>query len=231
MAKVPRVDSVAIGLAVIVAITIATSYTTLAELALFAGWGERMAWLFPASLDVLALVSCRIWLSAKYPPAARSYAKGVTIGASALSVAGNGVGHLASTGHIGASLWLVVAVGCVAPVSLTVVVHLTSLANNPVPGRKARHKAAETTVTATKQERVEDRIVPGPTKPKNEKPKPKSTPHASRDLFAEAQEADREHRQQYGTGISRNKLRAAIGVGQGTASDLIERLKEEEEVA
>lgn len=224
MAQMDR--SVATGLAAIVAITIVTSYTTLAELALFVGWSEGMAWLFPAALDALALVACRIWLSHSYPAASRSYAKWVTLIASALSIAGNGVGHLASTGHLQPDLWLVVAVGSVAPASLAVVVHLASLVTSPVPGRKARHKAADT--SSAKPQPAEARVVPGPAKPR---PRPKPKGNAPEDfdaLLVKAREINAAHRAEHGTAISRNKLRFQLGVGQNTATELIKKIQEEE---
>lgn len=225
MSLVPRIDWwTRAGLALIVGITIATSYTTLAELSRFAGWGEYMSWAFPAALDLLALVACRIWLSPSFPAHARSYAKWVTMVASGLSVVGNGAGHLAATGHIAPGLLLVVLVGSVAPASLATVVHLASLASAPVPGRKARHKVAE-------QPKPKDEVgetTETTSKPKTEKPRPKAKqPHAGRDLLAEAREANEAHRAQHGTDISRNKLRVRLGVGQGTASDLIDQLKGE----
>lgn len=225
MAQMDKVT--ATGLAAIVVITIVTSYTTLAELAMFAGWDHNMAWLFPAALDVLALVACRVWLSPDYSAAARSYAKWVTLIGSSLSVAGNGVGHLASTGHLQANLWLVVAVGSVAPASLAVVVHLASLATTPVPGRKARHKAPE--MPAAKPQPAEARIVPGPARPKTEKPKPKAKQQRTdAELLVEARDADRAYRAQSGKPISRNRLRGALAVSQDKASELMEQLKSEE---
>lgn len=223
-----QMDKVTVtGLAAIVVITIVTSYTTLAELAMFAGWDHNMAWLFPAALDVLALVACRVWLSPDYSAAARSYAKWVTLIGSSLSVAGNGVGHLASTGHLQANLWLVVAVGSVAPASLAVVVHLASLATTPVPGRKARHKAAEVAPAQPRQQ-AEDRIVPGPAKPRP-RPKPKgNAPEDFEALLAKAREINAAHRAEHGTAISRNKLRFQMGIGQKPATELIKKLQEEE---
>lgn len=210
------------GLAAIVGITIVTSYTTLAELARFAGWGEYMSWLFPAALDLLALVACRIWLSPSFPAHARTYAKWVTMVASGLSVAGNGVGHLASTGHIGPGLLLVVLVGSVAPASLATVVHLASLASAPVPGRKARHKVVEQPKPA---EQASDTTT---SKPKAEKAKPKPKQSTAGDLLAEARAANDAHRAEHGKPISRNKLRVQLGIGQGTATDLIKQLDEDE---
>lgn len=211
------------GLALIVGITIATSYTTLAELARFAGWGEYMSWAFPAALDLLALVACRIWLSPTFPPHARTYAKWVTMIASGLSVAGNGVGHLASTGHIAPGLLLVVMVGSVAPASLATVVHLASLASAPVPGRKARHKVAE----QTKLKDETGQTTEAPSKPKAEKPKPKAKPSTARDLLAEAREANRLHNEQYGQHISLNRLRPALRISRGKASEIHRLLMEE----
>lgn len=221
MAKIDR-WTVA-GLGSLVAITIVASFTTLAELARFAGWSDDLSWLFPASIDVLAVVACRIWLSPLFPSHARTYAKWVTLVASGLSVVGNGVGHLAATGHILADLWLVVLVGSVPPASLAAVVHLAVLASAPVPGRKARHKAAETTQAKPKEATTS---TTAPTKPKADKPKAKQL-SAGRDLLAEARAANDAHRAEHGTDISRNKLRVRLGVGQGTASDLIDQLKEE----
>lgn len=212
------------GLAAIVGITIATSYTTLAELARFAGWGEYMSWAFPAALDLLALVACRIWLSPSFPAHARAYAKWVTITSSGLSVVGNGVGHLASTGHIGPGLLLVVLVGSVAPASLATVVHLASLASAPVPGRKARHKVAEQPKPKDQaSETTEDVSKP---KPEKTKPKPKQST-AGRDLLAEAREANRQHNEQYGQNISLNRLRPALRISRSKASEIHRLLMEE----
>lgn len=214
------------GLGSLVAITIVASFTTLAELARFAGWGDDLKWLFPASIDVLAVVACRIWLSAAFAPHARNYAKWVTLVASALSVVGNGVGHLAATGHIAAGLLLVVLVGSVPPASLAAVVHLAVLASAPVPGRKARHKAAETTTQRAPEKT--DAETESTSKPKAEKTKPKSKQStAGRDLLAEARAANEAHKAEHGQAISRNKLRMQLGVGQGTATDLIKQLEEE----
>lgn len=214
-----------LGLGSLVAITIVASFTTLAELARFAGWGDDLKWLFPASIDVLAVVACRIWLSATFAPHARNYAKWVTLVASALSVVGNGVGHLAATGHVAAGLALVVLVGSVPPASLAAVVHLAVLASAPVPGRKARHKVVVEQPRPKTEPAEAAETAP---KPKTEKPKAKAKQSsAGRDLLAEARAADAEHRNEHGIGISRNKLRVRLGVGQGTASDLIKQLEEE----
>lgn len=225
MSGVAKIDRwTVVGLGSLVAITIVASFTTLAELARFAGWGDDLKWLFPASIDVLAVVACRIWLAATFAPHARNYAKWVTLVASGMSVVGNGVGHLAATGHIVAGLLLVVLVGSVPPASLAAVVHLAVLASAPVPGRKARHKVAEQTKAKDESGETAETI----SKPKAEKPKPKAKqPTAGRDLLAEARAANEAHKAEHGTDISRNKLRVRLGVGQGTASDLIEQLREE----
>lgn len=212
------------GLALIVAICMVTSYTTLAELAQFAGWDEYMSWLFPAALDVLSLVACRIWLSPQHATGARTYAKWVTLVAAVLSVIGNGVGHLTSTGHLGQSLLLVVLVGSVAPAALVTAVHLTSLAKAPVPGRKARHKQAD------RVEHAPDAVDSAESKPAEEKRESKPTtkpgPRVDDLMVQKAKRLDDEHQEKHGRPISRDKVREALGTSNEKAGEALRLARE-----
>src|SRR5882757_9174886 len=107
-----------LGLTVVTVAAVAASFSTLAGLAAFTGWGERLSWLLPASLDALGMTACLVWLDGAADEKSRHYARWMTWIAAGLSILGNGLGHLASTGHVAQGLWLVVLVGAVPPAAL-----------------------------------------------------------------------------------------------------------------
>ncbi|MFB6726831.1 DUF2637 domain-containing protein [Kribbella sp. NPDC056345] len=132
--KVLTVCTVLVGVASIVA-----SFSTLAALAVFVGWGDGSAWLLPVCIDALALGAGRVWLAERYTAEARGFAKAASLAALAVSIAGNAVGHIVALGS--ASPWraaLAVVVSAVPPVALATVGHLLTLATVPQDKPKPR---------------------------------------------------------------------------------------------
>jgi hypothetical protein len=226
-----------LGLLVVTLAAIVASFSTLASLAVFTGWGERSSWLLPASLDALGMTACLVWLDGKASVRARRYACWLTWIAAGLSILGNGAGHLASTGHLSQGLLLVVMVGAVPPAALATTVHLIVLVSSgpeatvpdaaPVPAMKP----SSAPVPA-------QRIVPGPpVSPKKQvatKPKPKveaSVPKLDDVDLQRARHADRDHRAATGQPITRDALKAALGWGTGKATVALAALKKEREAA
>jgi hypothetical protein len=219
-----------LGLVVVCVAAVVASFSTLASLAAFTGWGERSSWLLPASLDALGMTSCLVWLDGKAPERARRYAAWTTWVAAGLSIIGNGVGHLAATGHLSQGLLLVVLVGAVPPAALATVVHLIVVVTTTSPVAISEPIAAAPPAAA--EVKVQD--APGPAKPKTTKPRPKPKAKASpvrdrsdEDLMAEAREANRLHHEQYGQPISLNRLRPALRISRSKASDVHRLLMEE----
>jgi hypothetical protein len=227
-----------LGLTVVTVAAVAASFSTLAGLAAFTGWGQRLSWLLPASLDALGMTACLVWLDAAAPVKTRSYARWMTWGAAGLSILGNGVGHLASTGHLTQGLLLVVLVGAVPPAALATTVHLIVLVSSP---EKAALVPDAAPVPAPEQ-----RVVPAPAKPKpSPKPKveaksgpapvksgPDSAPVVDDVLLQRARHADRDHAAKNGgRPISRDALKDELKIGTGKATELLAVLKSEREVA
>lgn len=132
--KVLTLCTALVGVAAVVA-----SFSTLAALAVFVGWGDRSAWLLPVCIDALALGAGRVWLSERYDTEARGYAKNASMAALAVSVAGNAVGHIVALDS--AAWWkvaLAVLVGAVPPVALAAVGHLMTLSARPQDKPKPR---------------------------------------------------------------------------------------------
>ncbi|MFC0623792.1 DUF2637 domain-containing protein [Kribbella deserti] len=125
--KVLTACTALVGVAAVVA-----SFSTLAALAVFVGWGDRSAWLLPVCIDALALGAGRVWLSNRYDSEARRFARAASMAALAVSVAGNAVGHIVALDN--APWWkvaLAVLVGAVPPVALAAVGHLMTLSARP----------------------------------------------------------------------------------------------------
>lgn len=124
---------VLVGLGLVGVTAIGASFTTLMGLAAWVGWhGWQMQILLPICVDVLAIVSGRVWLSNSMIPEARRFARGVSFAAIGISILGNAVGHIvtmhdASTVKIG----LAIVVGSLPPAALAAVGHLATLATMP----------------------------------------------------------------------------------------------------
>lgn len=115
------------GAAVVAVVAMAASADTLAAVGGAVGWGERMRWSLPVTVDVLALVAGLVWLSAGVSDAARSLGRWLTLVTVVGSVVLNAVGHLVSTGHITVGPWLTVAVSAVPPLAAALAVHLAAV--------------------------------------------------------------------------------------------------------
>lgn len=222
-----------LGLTVVTVAAVAASFSTLAGLAAFTGWGHRLSWLLPASLDALGMTACLVWLDGSAGRKSRDYARWLTWVAAGLSIVGNGVGHLASTGHLSQGLLLVVLVGAVPPAALATTVHLIVLVSSPspVPVPGAAPVLAEKpkpTVTETSKPKT-------PAKPKTPptpvKSGPESGPIVDDVLLQRARHADRTCQQVNHRPVTRDELKELLKVGTGRATDLLAVLKKEREVA
>jgi hypothetical protein len=200
------------------------SFSTLAELAAASGW-KSGDWLLPTSIDALGAMSCWVWLTPIYSPAARSFARRTTFTVILVSVIGNGVGHVVSSGMLPAGVLLIVLVGAVPPSSLAAVIHLLVLVTAvpvpdaaPVPAAPAPAKK---------------KAAPKPTpKPSPVKSGPESGAEVDDVLMQRARHADRDHQAKNGgRPISRDALKDELKIGTGKATDLLAALKKEREVA
>lgn len=123
--KAQRITIVA-GAALVAAVAMAASADTLADLGRSVGWGHRLAWSLPVSVDVLALVAGLAWLAAG---AGRNLGRVLTLITVGVSVLLNAVGHLVSTGHLTTGPLLVIAVSAVPPLAAALAVHLGATVN------------------------------------------------------------------------------------------------------
>ncbi|MFJ2477753.1 DUF2637 domain-containing protein [Streptomyces sp. NPDC087659] len=115
------------GAAIVATVAMAASADTLATLGGAVGWGEEMKWSLPVSVDVLALVSGLVWLTAGLPEAARSLGRWLTLVTVGGSMVLNAIGHLVSTNHIVVGPPLVIAVSAVPPLAAALAVHLAAM--------------------------------------------------------------------------------------------------------
>lgn len=152
------------GAAIVAAVAMAASADTLATLGDAVGWGEVMKWSLPVSVDVLALVSGLVWLTAGLPEAARSLGQWLTLVTVGGSMVLNAIGHLVSTDHIVVGPPLVIAVSAVPPLAAALAVHLAAMTAQggrgpktdtvPVPPRVVADTAPVETDTARVPVRV-----------------------------------------------------------------------------
>lgn len=115
------------GAAVVATVAMAASADTLATLGGAVGWGEIMKWSLPVSVDVLALVSGLVWLTAGLPESARKLGCWLTLVTVVGSMVLNATGHLVSTDHIVVGPPLVIAVSAVPPLAAALAVHLAAM--------------------------------------------------------------------------------------------------------
>ncbi|WP_121832811.1 DUF2637 domain-containing protein [Streptomyces sp. S1] len=152
------------GAAIVAAVAMAASADTLAVLGGAVGWGEKMRWSLPVSVDVLALVSGLVWLTNGLPEAARALGRWLTLVTVVGSMVLNATGHLVSTAHIVTGPPLVIAVSAVPPLAAALAVHLAAMTAQghkgpqtdtvPVPPPAA----ADTAPVATDTARVPVRV-------------------------------------------------------------------------
>ncbi len=142
-----------VGLTAIIA-----SFGTLMGLASWVGWhGWGMQLLLPFCLDVLALVSGRVWLSVSMTIDARRFAQVVSMTAIGISIVGNAVGHIVTMHNASAvKVTIAIIVGTIPPAALAAVGHLATLATlqeKPEPVEE---------IVAESIESVQDVVVPEP---------------------------------------------------------------------
>lgn len=220
-----------LGLTVVCVAAVVASFSTLAALAEFTGWAPWTSWLLPLCLDALGMTACLIWLDSTAPKPARKYAAWMTWTAAGLSVLGNGVGHLASTGHLQQGLLLVLLVGSVPPATVSVVVHLIAVAK---PARPAR-------VAAPAPAKVEDKAKTTGSKPEGKpasksepapgKSAPESGPVVDELLLQKGRHIWDEYMAEHNKPIPRDELKKKLGVGSDPASKVLAVLKRERKVA
>lgn len=140
--------------ALIMAATLTLSFSSLYELALMSGFGDRLSYAWPVCLDAVGYLGTRLWLL--FGPAWR-FARGLALAAIALSVIANGLVHgLTSTGTTRDTL-IAIAVGAVPPVMLALVIHalVASRTGTAVPAaEEAPAVRADQTVPAEAADRV-----------------------------------------------------------------------------
>jgi hypothetical protein len=119
-----------VGIAIVAASAIATSFSALDGLARAAGWSSHIGFALPLIVDTLGALGTKVWLSG--PVAVRPLARRVAVLAIICSVSGNIAYHLLAAGLMRSSVWLVVIIGAVPPAALGLVGHLAaSLAAAP----------------------------------------------------------------------------------------------------
>ena len=150
-------DRVADALTAVVAGTAAfSSWTGWVLLGHHAGWpvltipgGHQFdtAWLNPLSVDVMAYVALRAWVSPRSSERTRLWGRRAAVGALALSIVGNALGHGLEASGLG-QLLLSLGLAGMAPVLLFVVLHLRTL-------RTDDQRAAVEAARREAQERLE----------------------------------------------------------------------------
>lgn len=221
------------GLTVVTVAAVVASFSALAGLAAFTGWGERSSWLLPASLDALGMTACLAWLDGAASAKSRRYACWLTWTAAALSILGNGAGHLASTGHLSQGLLLVVLVGAVPPAALATTVHLIVLVSSsaaevvpvpdaaPVPAVKPQPSPAPAKKVAQAKPSPRSGVKSGPD----------SGPEVDDVLLQRARHIAEQYEKQNEKPIGRDALKTALGCGTTKATAVAAALKKEREAA
>lgn len=148
---------VLLGLGLVGVTAIIASFGTLMGLAAWVGWqGWGMQLLLPFCLDVLALVSGRVWLSASMTVEARRFAQTVSMTAIGISIVGNAVGHIVTMHNASVvKVTIAIIVGTIPPAALAAVGHLATLAT-------LRVEVPVAEVVAESIESVQDVVEPDP---------------------------------------------------------------------
>lgn len=120
------------GLAVVGAAAAVMSFAALSDLAHLCGitavlLGIPVAWLLPATVDVLAAVATRVWLQRRTNPDALAYARRAAWAAIAATVVGNAAHGALVRASVPPEWWAVVVVSAVPAVALGAMVHLAVL--------------------------------------------------------------------------------------------------------
>jgi hypothetical protein len=222
------------GMAIAAASAAVASFSGLRGIALIAGWPDRLAWLLPLTVDAYAMTSARVWLAAStHSVAARRFARANALGAIAASIAGNAAYHAVGAGLLSVSWPIVVVVGAVPAAVLGLTAHLHALsgrgASEPPP--RGRTGSGTQARTSGARDGAPRRTATTPNKPAGRRPADRRRPRTDVELLAAAREADARYRTAHGRPITRDALRAELGVSGARASELRRRLAAESETA
>lgn len=128
------------GTALVAGTTILVSGMWLTQLAHHIGIGGPLALSLPITVDAGGAVGTILWVTGP-TDAARTWGRGVAVGALAASVGGNILAHLIGLGMLAVSWQLVVGVSALYPLMLWLMVHLLVLSRSrPTPTRKPAAK-------------------------------------------------------------------------------------------
>jgi hypothetical protein len=125
------------GMHVAGAAAVVASASTLAGLAIAAGWSSWTPWLLPAALDIGGSAGGWCWLHPAAPQPARRFGRIVALTGAGGSLVGNAAGHLMVTGYLRPGPVLVVIVGAVPAAVLVSLAHLAALLAVPPPATTA----------------------------------------------------------------------------------------------
>lgn len=150
------------GTGLVAGTTIVVSGMWLTQLAHYVGIAGPMGLSLPVTVDAGGAVGTILWLTGP-TDTARTWGRGVAVGALAASVVGNVLAHLIKLGMVPVSWQLVVGVSAVYPVMCWLMVHLLVLARSGRTTRKPVARAA----AASK---------PSPPKPVAQEQKPAPVP-------------------------------------------------------
>jgi hypothetical protein len=199
------------GMAIAAVSAAIASFAGLRGLAEVAGWPDRLAWLFPITIDAYAMTSARVWLAGTTAGSrARRFARTNAIGAIAASIVGNAGYHLVAADLVPISWPIVVLVGAVPAAVLGLTAHLHALRTVAVPNVEPASAAEDRTEART---RVRTR---------------RTKRRTDAALLNAAREADARHRAAHdGRPISRDGLRSALRIAGPKATELKRRLAAE----
>jgi hypothetical protein len=213
---------VMVGMAVAAASAATTSFTGLRGLALAAGWPDRLAWLLPLTIDAYAMTSTRVWLAPGRSQRGRGYAQANAIGAIGVSILGNAVFHMLSTGLLTVAWPIVVSVGAVPAAVLGLTAHLHAL--------RAVEPGEDEAESGT-QDRTESRTKSGPLPRPRTRSRRRARRRTEDELLAAARGADAAYRADNdGRPITRDALRTALRIAGPRATELRRQLATESAV-
>jgi hypothetical protein len=210
---------VMVGMAVAAASAATASFTGLRGLALAAGWPDRLAWLLPLTIDAYAMTSTRVWLAPGRSRRGRGYAQANAIGAIGVSILGNAVYHMLSTGLLTVAWPIVVSVGAVPAAVLGLTAHLHALRAVESEENDAESGTQDGTESGTKS---------GPLPRPRTRSRRRTKRRTEDELLAAAREADADYRAgNDGRPITRDALRSARRIAGPRATELRRQLATE----
>lgn len=173
------VVSLVAGAAMVGAVAMAASASTLAALGHAVGWTQwdgLMAWVLPVSVDALALVAGAVWLAKGTGESATRLARQVTVVAVLGSVGLNAVGHLEESGDLEVTALWRIGVSTVPPLVAAIAVHLVGVVLSDRRQGPATAPAATPKAPAAARAAVP---APAPRPAQPHKPEPPAVPAAA----------------------------------------------------